>query len=367
MTDRYTATLDHEEVVIRRGTRSGLYSIVAVHSTALGPSLGGVRMWSYSDARAALRDALRLSEGMTYKAAVAGLAQGGGKGVIVVPPGERLEGDRRRAALLDFGDTVNRLEGRYITAEDVGVTPDDIAVVAEVSSHVSALPRERGGSGDPSPWTALGVLVSLQVACERVFGTGDLAGRSVAVMGLGHVGADLARRLATDGARLVVTDVDESRRAIAEELGATWTTPDAVVFADVEVLAPCALGGVFDHENVPRLKAKVIAGAANNQLADPSVDRLLADRGILWAPDFLVNAGGIVNISVEVQPGGYDEAAADRAVRGIADTARLIFDEAEADGLTPLAAAMRLVRRRLDAARPPTMSIAGRPSSTNAV
>src|SRR3954470_10319667 len=205
---RQAASPDHEEVIIRRGTRSGLYSIVAVHSTARGPSLGGVRMWNYDDHRAALRDALRLSEGMTYKAAVAGLPQGGGKGVIVVAPGERLDGDRRRAVLLDFGDTVNRVDGRYVTAEDVGVTPDDIAVVAEVSPHVSALPRERGGSGDPSPWTALGVQVCLQVACERALGTGDLAGRSVAVMGLGHVGGDLARRLAAGGARLVVSDVD---------------------------------------------------------------------------------------------------------------------------------------------------------------
>src|SRR3954449_5343235 len=171
--DRYLAPLDHEEVVIRRGRRSGRYTIVAVHSTARGPSLGGCRMWNYGDSRAALRDALRLSEGMTYKAAVAGLPQGGGKGVIVVPPGERLEGERRRAALLDFGDTVNRCEGRYITAEDVGVTPDDIAVVAEVTPYVSALPLERGGSGDPSPWTALGVQVCLQVACERALGTGD--------------------------------------------------------------------------------------------------------------------------------------------------------------------------------------------------
>src|SRR3954470_21007949 len=182
-TDRYLATLDHEEVVIRRGTRSGLYSIVAVHSTARGPSLGGVRLWSYSDNRAALRDALRLSEGMTYKAAVAGLPQGGGKGVIVVPPGDQLAGERRRDALLDFGDTVQRLEGRYITAEDVGITPDDIAIIAEVTPHVSALPRTRGGSGDPSPWTALGVEVAIRASCERAFGTADLDGRSIAVIG----------------------------------------------------------------------------------------------------------------------------------------------------------------------------------------
>ncbi len=345
--DRYLATLDHEEVVIRRGTRSGLYTIVAVHSTACGPSLGGVRMWNYADARIALRDALRLSEGMTYKAAVAGLPQGGGKGVIVVPPGERLAGERRRDALLDFGDTVNMVGGRYVTAEDVGVSPADLVIVAEVTPHVSALPREQGGSGDPSPWTALGVFVSIEVACERTFGTADLSGRSVAVMGLGHVGGDLARRLAAAGARLVVADVDPERRTLADELGATWVEPQEIVTADVDVLAPCALGGILDHESVPALKARVVAGAANNQLADVGIADVLAAQDVLWVPDFVVNAGGIVNIAVEFAPGGYDEARADTDVRAIAGTVRTILDEAERDGVTPLAAAMAIARRRL--------------------
>ncbi len=345
--ERYLATLDHEEVVIRRGRRSRLYSIVAVHSTARGPSLGGCRIYSYGDTRAALRDALRLSEGMTYKAAVAGLPQGGGKGVIVVPPGERLEGERRRAALLDFGETVNAVDGRYITAEDVGASPADIAVVAEVTPHVSALPREAGGSGDPSPMTALGVLVSIEVGAERAFGSADLAGRSVAVMGLGHVGADLARRLAEAGAQLVLSDVDASRRAIADGLGAEWATPADILTAPVDVFAPCALGGILDDESVSRLRARVVAGAANNQLADLSVADRLAERGILWVPDFVVNAGGIVNIAAELDGGGYDEDRAEIAVRAIADTVRLILDEARAEDVTPLAAAMTIARRRI--------------------
>jgi leucine dehydrogenase len=345
--ERYLATLDHEEVIIRRGTRSGIYTIVAVHSTALGPSLGGVRVWHYPDSRLALRDALRLSEGMTYKAAVAGLPQGGGKGVIVVPPGERLEGDRRRAALLDFAETVEMVGGRYITAEDVGVTPDDLVTVAEGTSHVSALPLEHGGSGDPSPWTALGVHVSIEVACERVFGTSDLSGRAVAVMGLGHVGAGLARRLAEAGARLTITDVVHARRALAEELGAQWAAPEEILTADVDVLAPCALGGILDHDTVPALRARVVAGAANNQLADVRIANLLADHDVLWVPDFVVNAGGIVNIAVEFAPGGYDEARAERDVRAISETVRGILDEAERDGVTPLAAAMAIARRRI--------------------
>jgi leucine dehydrogenase len=352
MTDRYLATLDHEEVLVRRGTRSGLYTIVAVHSTARGPSLGGCRMWNYDDNRLALRDALRLSEGMTYKAAVAGLPQGGGKGVIVVPPGERLEGERRRAALLDFGDTVERLGGSYVTAEDVGVSPADIVVVNETTSHVSALPRDHGGSGDPSTWTALGVQVSIEVACERVFGSGDLAGRTVAVMGLGHVGADLANKLLAAGATLTVTDLDPARRAAAEEAGATWVEPDEILTAEVDVLAPCALGGFLDHESVPRLRTKVICGAANNQLADESVAELLAAQDVLWVPDFVVNAGGIVNIASELQPGGYDEAVADRDVRAIADTVRTILAGAAAHGITPLASAMALARERVAEGRP---------------
>lgn len=349
--DRTVATLDHEEVVIRRGMRSGLYTIVAVHSTVRGPSLGGCRMWTYADTRLALRDALRLSEGMTYKAAVADLPQGGGKGVIVVPPGERLEGERRRAALLDFAETVNAVEGRYITAEDVGVSPGDVAVMSEITPHVSALPRDRGGSGDPSPWTALGVQVSIEVACARVFGTSDLAGRSVAVMGLGHVGGDLARRLAEAGAVLTVTDVDPGRRALSDELGAAWSTPETILASDVEVLAPCALGGILDDDSIPALQARVIAGAANNQLAATEHADQLAARDIVWVPDFVVNAGGIVNIAVEFAPGGYDEALADRNVRAIGDTVALVLDEAASQSITPLAAAMAVARRRL--ATPP--------------
>ena len=345
--DRYVANFDHEEILVRRGTRSGLFTLVAVHNTARGPGLGGCRMWSYPDTRAALRDVLRLSEGMTYKAAVAGLPLGGGKGVIAVPPGERLTGDRRRAALLDFADCVNRMEGTYLTAEDVGISDDDVAVMAEVTEHVTGMSRERGGSGDPSPWTALGVYEAIRVSAERGLGSADLNGRTVTVIGLGHVGSHLARRLAADGAKLLVSDVDESKRALAEELGAAWVAPDEALFAEADIVAPCALGGTLDHDSVPRLRAKVIAGAANNQLADTSVDGLLQEHGILWCPDFVANAGGIINITVEFDPAGYSEEQAEQNVRGIADTVRRIFEEMDASGRTPLAAAMEIARQRL--------------------
>jgi leucine dehydrogenase len=289
---------------------------------------------------------------MTYKAAVAGLPLGGGKGVIAVPQGEHLTGDRRRAALLDFADTVNRLEGRYLTAEDVGISDDDVAVMAEVTPHVSGLSRDRGGSGDPSPWTALGVYEALRVSCERGLGTADLTDRTATVIGLGHVGSHLARMLAADGARLSVSDVDGGKRELAEELGAEWVAPGDALFTGSEILAPCALGGIFDHDSVPRLQAKVIAGAANNMLADPSADALLAEHGILWCPDFVANAGGIINIAVELEAAGYSEERAEARVRGIADTVRRIFEEMDASGRTPLAAAMEIARQRLAEAAP---------------
>ncbi len=268
-------------------------------------------MWTYADSRDAVRDALRLSRAMTYKAAVAGLPQGGGKGVIVRRAGEPPLGPERaprRAARLRRHRRL--LGGRYLTAEDVGTSDADMTVIAEGTRHVSGLAVERGGSGDPSPWTALGVLEAIEVACERVFGTPDLAERSRR----GHrasatSAASLARLLAAAGARLVCADVDEGKRPLADELGADWTDPDAALLADVDVLAPCALGGVLDAETVPALRCRAIAGAANNQLADRSVAEVLTARGILWAPDFVVNAGGIVNIAVELEPGGYDPSA----------------------------------------------------------
>ena len=306
-------------------------------------------MWSYDDSRAALRDVLRLSRAMTYKAAVADLPLGGGKGVIMLPAHGPIPSGRRHAALLDFADTVQALDGRYITAEDVGTSSRDMAVIAERTRHVVGLARGRGGSGDPSPLTALGVEYAIRACCERAFSSTALAGRTVCVIGLGHVGSRLARRCRRAGAKLVLSDVDPSRRRLAEELGARWISPERAVEADVEILAPCALGGLLDDEAVPRLRCRIVAGAANNQLADDGIADLLAGRGVLWAPDFVVNAGGLINIAEEL--GGYDAAAARRRVRGIADALRQIFDDAESMGTTPLTAAMELARRRLAAAK----------------
>src|SRR4051812_13280138 len=328
--------------------------MVAVHSTARGPSLGGCRMWTYGDSREAIRDALRLSRAMTFKSAVAGLPLGGGKGVIMLPAGHPPpEGDQRRDVLLDFGATVDALGGAYVTAEDVGTSDRDMAVIAEATDHVAGLAVETGSSGDPSPWTALGVRCAMEVACERAFGSASLEGRSVAVVGLGRVGGKLARLLAEAGASLVVADVDEGKRSLADELGARWTDPDAAIIAEVDVLAPCALGGVLDDDTVPELRCRVIAGAANNQLAADAIAVQLADREIVWAPDFVANAGGIINISVELEGNGYDADRAEALVRRVGDTTREIFEHAEAAGTTPLAAAMEIARRRLAEAGAP--------------
>jgi leucine dehydrogenase len=304
-------------------------------------------MWAYDDARAAMRDAMRLSRAMTFKAAVADLELGGGKGVIMVPVGRRLTSERRHEALLDFADTVDALDGRYITAEDVGTSSRDMRVISEGTRHVVGLARGQGGSGDPSPSTALGVVIAIRACCERVFGTSDLHERSLCVIGLGHVGSRVAKLCSRAGAKLAVADVDPGKRTLADQLGARWIAPTRALEAPFDVLVPCALGGILDDATVPRLQCPIIAGAANNQLADDLVADLLAARGVLWAPDFVVNAGGLINVAEELH--GYNPAAVRRRVRGIAGTLRTIFDDADAIGATPLTAAMELARRRLAA------------------
>lgn len=339
-------SLDHEGLVIRRGRRSGAYTIVAVHSTRLGPALGGCRMWRYASSADGARDALRLARAMTYKAAAAGLPLGGGKGVICAPPGRPVAGERRRAMLLDFADTVNALDGAYVTAEDVGTSTADMLTIREGTEHVTGLPESAGGSGDPSPMTALGVESAIQACCARRFGDSELEGRLVAVVGVGRVGSQLVRRLSAAGARLLLADIDESKRALAEELpGASWCDPNVALHAEVDVLAPCALGGVVNESNVGLLRCEIVCGSANNQLAHDGLAEDLAEHDILYAPDFVANAGGLINIAVELE--GYDADRAFERVRAIEDAMAELLDEAEESETTPLAAAYRLARRRL--------------------
>ena len=321
---------------------------MAINSTALGMSLGGCRLWGYRTPGEGVSDALRLSRAMTLKAAVAGVPLGGGKGVIMRPLGAPLPSRRRHAALLDFADLVESLEGRYVTAEDVGTSSRDMSVIAQRTAHVAGLSRRRGGSGDPSPLTALGVLEAIRATCERIFGDSSLAGRSVCVLGLGHVGSRVARLCSRAGAAVTVSDVDPAPRALADAFGWRWIDPRHAARTRVDVLAPCALGGLLTERSVPSLRCRGIAGAANNQLESERVARLLARRQILWAPDFVANAGGLINIAEEI--GGYDAAAARARVRSIGDTLRLIYDRAQHDRTTPLAAALELARLRLASA-----------------
>ena len=340
---------DHEELVIRSGRRSGLEMIVAVHSTELGPALGGLRLWRYGSLIDGARDALRLAEGMTYKAAAAGLDLGGGKGVIVAPPSGRLSGEARRLALLDFGEMVEALQGRYVTAEDVGISPDDLVLVRERTRHVTGLPPAQGGSGDPSPLTALGVETAIRACADAVFGDPGLEGRTVAIAGLGHVGERLARRLAAAGADLIASDVDHGKRALAEELGATWVEAADELLVECDVLAPCALGGAIHSGNVGELRCSILCGSANNMLADDGLAEELAARGVLYAPDFIANAGGLIRVYGEIH--GLGEERVKELVAGIGDTLDGVLNAADSRRITPLAAAYEIARERLHGSR----------------
>ncbi|MDP9187999.1 MAG: Glu/Leu/Phe/Val dehydrogenase family protein [Actinomycetota bacterium] len=336
--------IEHEELHVRRGERTGIYVIVAIHSTALGPALGGARLWRYGTPGDGIADALRLSEAMTLKAAAAGLDLGGGKCVICAE-GE-LGPERRRRLMLDLGDTVETLGGRYVTAEDVGTSPEDMLVIAERTDHVVGLPPEHGGCGDPSPLTARGVEAAIRASLERRFGERSIAGRRVCVIGLGHVGLSLAERLAAGGAELVVSDVVEAKRERAEALGARWVDAGSATEQECDVLAPCALGGVVDADNAGRLRAAIVCGAANNVLADEEIAARLASRGVLYAPDFIANAGGLIAVAAEQRGAGAEQVGA--AVDGIEGVLARVFARAEAAGWTPLAAARAIAAERLE-------------------
>ena len=347
--------LDHEELVVRRGRRSGLWMAAAVHSTRLGPALGGVRLWRYAEPEDGVRDALRLARGMTFKAAAAGLDLGGGKGVICAPADESWRnggpGIDRREVMHDFGDLVESLEGRYITAEDVGVGAEDIAAIAERTEHAVGRPEADGGTGDPSPFTARGVTAAMRASARVALGSPDLDGVRVVIVGAGHCGEQLARRLAEAGAELVLSDVDGGKRELAAELGAEWIEPAEAMLAPCDVLAPCALGGAIDAGNVGELDCAVVCGSANNVLADESLDRELAARGIVYAPDFVANAGGLINVYRELH--GLDEAEAVELIEGIEEAIDRVQAIAAERSMTPLDAAYELAGERLEATGAP--------------
>lgn len=339
---------DGEEVAVRYDAPTDTWMAVCVHSTRLGPACGGTRMKRYEAPHDALRDGLRLSSAMTRKNAVAGLPLGGGKAVLAVP--EIPQGERRRAVLLRYGELIESLGGTYVTACDMNTSERDMDVVAERTGHLMGRSVERGGSGTSAPSTAVGVFHGIRAAVAHAFGSDELAGRSVLIQGVGAVGSVLAGLLAEAGARPLVTDVDEARAVeVAAEYRAERVAVDRAISTECDVFSPCATGGVLDASSIPELHCRIVAGAANNQLGAPEDARRLAERGIVYAPDFIVNAGGIIHLaSLELL--GEDEARRDERLRGIADALRECLAIAAAEGVTTAEAAERMVAERLAAA-----------------
>ncbi|MBB3051705.1 valine dehydrogenase (NAD+) [Prauserella isguenensis] len=334
----------HEQVVYCHDRATGLKAIIAVYSTALGPALGGTRFYPYPDEDAALDDVLALSKGMAYKNALAGLDLGGGKAVIIGDPASL----KSEALLRAYGRFVQSLSGRYITACDIGTYVRDMDVIARETDFVTGRSREEGGAGDSSELTAFGVYQGMRASAEHLWGSPELQGKRVGVEGVGKVGKLLVGHLAQAGAEIVITDVDERAvdqvRAVHPSVDVVDDTA-ALIASDVDVFAPCALGGVLDDDTVPTLRAAIVCGAANNQLAHPGVEKLLQDRGILFAPDYLVNAGGTIQVSDELR--GYDADRARLKATSLYDTAKAVFALADEEGVPAVTAADRLAERRM--------------------
>ncbi|MEE8445312.1 MAG: Glu/Leu/Phe/Val dehydrogenase dimerization domain-containing protein [Alphaproteobacteria bacterium] len=323
---------DHEQIVFCHDAESGLKAIIAIHNTARGPALGGCRMWNYDSEQEALTDALRLSRGMTYKSALAGLPYGGGKAVIIGDPGR----DKSEALWLAFGRFLDSLGGRYITAEDVGTRPADLEIVRRATPYVAGIAE--GGAGDPSPATAHGVFLGIRAAVNARLDRKEIDGLRIAVQGLGNVGYTLAERLAEAGAELFVSDIDELAVARAvRHLGASAVKPDDIYRLEVDVFAPCALGAVINDQTIDQLRVSVVAGSANNQLAEERHGRILHQRNILYAPDYAINAGGVIWVSHEGP--AFDAVAALAHVARIEVTLAEIFARARKEGVPPEAAA----------------------------
>lgn len=338
--------VEHEQVSYFHDAVSGLKAIIAIHDTTLGPALGGCRLWPYASDEEALTDVLRLSRGMTYKAAISGLNLGGGKSVIIAKPS-----DKNEALLRAFGRSVAALGGRYITAEDVNTTVDDMEFIHQETDDVVGLRTEQGGSGDPSPFTAWGAFQGLKAALVRVFGTAEMQGRSVAIQGVGHVGQHLARMLHDEGARITATDVDAERLARTKEMvpDLEIVKPDEIYDVKADVFAPCALGASINEKTIPRLRCRIVAGSANNQLATPECGTELGRRNILYVPDYAVNAGGLINVAYELE--GYERSRAERHVSRIYDIMTRIFNYAQEQSIPTWLAADRLAEARIASLR----------------
>lgn len=335
---------DHEQVVFCYDRPTGLKAIIAIHNTALGPALGGCRMWPYATEEEALSDVLRLSRGMTYKASAAGLNLGGGKAVIIGDP----KTGKSESMFREFGRFVHSLGGRYITAEDVGTSVHDIEWVRMETPYVTGIGRALGGSGDPSPMTAWGVYMGIQACTNWVYQTRSLSQFKIAIQGLGHTGYWLAKYLHDDGAQLFVTDIEEDLvKQVVEDFKAEAVAPDAIHDVDAEIFAPCALGGVVNDDTIDRLKCRIIAGAANNVLAEEERHGpMLRQREILYAPDFVINSGGLINVANELE--GYNRERAKRQIEKIYDVLMEIFEITKRDEIPTALAANLVAEQRIE-------------------
>lgn len=334
---------NHEQVVFCNDNETGLKAIIAIHNTVLGPALGGTRMWAYNNEAEALNDVLRLSRGMTYKAAISGLNLGGGKAVII--------GDSKKIKneqlMRRFGKFVNSLGGKYITAEDVGIGTKDMEYVKMETNFVTGIPESMGGSGDPSPVTAFGVYMGMKASAKFAYGSDLLQGKKVFVQGIGHVGENLVDYLVKEGAIVSIFDINEERLVeCANATGATIFKGNDVYEADMDIYAPCALGATLNTDSISKLKCSIIAGAANNQLEDEMLHgKMLLDKGIVWAPDFLINAGGLINVYSELN--GYNREEAMSNAQKIYDLTGSILKTAQAENITTIVAAKNIAEKRI--------------------
>lgn len=334
---------DYEQVVVCQDKLSGLKAIIAIHDTTLGPALGGTRMWMYETEEDAFEDALRLAKGMTYKNAAAGLNLGGGKTVIIGDPRK----DKNEEMFRAFGRYIQGLNGRYITAEDVGTTVQDMDIIHEETDYVTGISPAFGSSGNPSPVTAYGVYVGMKAAAKEAFGTDDLAGKTVAVQGVGNVAYHLCKHLHEEGASLIVTDINkESVQRAVVDFGAKAVDVNDIYAVDCDIFAPCALGAIINDHTIPQLKAKVIAGAANNQLKEERHGNLIHEMGIAYAPDYVINAGGVINVADELN--GYNRERALKKVEGIYQNVAKVFDISKRDQIPTFLAADRMAEERIE-------------------
>lgn len=334
---------EHEEVIFCHNKEVGLKAIIAIHNTTLGPALGGTRMWAYKNEEEALVDVLRLSKGMTYKAAAAGLNLGGGKAVIIGDPKK----DKTEAMFRAFGAYVNSLQGKYITAEDVGTSVKDMEYVFMETPFVTGIPKAFGGSGDPSPYTAHGVLMGIKATVKEAMGIESLEGLRVSVQGLGNVGSHLVEYLVNEKAVVTVADIDRDRvKNVSTRFNVKVLDPEEIVTAEADVFAPCALGAVINDRTIENLKCKAICGGANNQLAEPRHGDALKELGILYAPDFVANAGGLMNVFVELE--GYSEERAKAKTTQVYDSMLQVFKIAKSENIPTHLAATRLAEYRIE-------------------